>query len=273
MVYYPTAKINIGLYVRNKRTDGYHNIQTLFFPLKLCDILEFIPDKSGTMRSDQLIITGHMIPGKPSDNLMVKACEKLREISDLPFFKIHLHKVIPLGAGLGGGSSDGAAMLKGIQKYARPLPSASIIQDLALSLGSDCPFFLQPICSFAYDRGQDLKHADINLKDYWISIFYPGINVSTSMAYQKVKIGQAPFPIEDSLSQPVESWRKMVYNAFEPEVFKLHPEIGALKDSLYKAGAVYASMSGSGSSVFGIFRNKMSWTGSLAKAHIWTEQV
>ena len=273
MILYPTAKINIGLYVCNKRRDGYHDIETLFFPLKLCDILEFIPDNTGTMSYDQLMITGHRIPGTPADNLIVKACEKLRRISNLPFFKIHLHKTIPLGAGLGGGSSDGAAMLNGIQKYARPLPSASIIQDLALSIGSDCPFFLKPTCSFAYGRGEELKQADINIRNYWISIFYPGIHVSTSMAYQKVKIEQASFPIEDSLSQPVESWRKIVFNAFEPEVFKLYPEIEALKNSLYKAGAVYASMSGSGSSVFGIFRNKMSWMGSLAKTHIWTEQI
>ncbi len=273
MILYPAAKINIGLYVTNKRTDGYHDICSLFFPLKLSDILEFIPDQGGMLNSDHLDISGFDIPGDRSENLIIKACNELRKTSDLPFFKIHLHKIIPLGAGLGGGSSDGAGILNGIQHFARPLPSFNTVREIALSLGSDCPFFLHPVSSLAYGRGENLKQMELNLKGYWISIFYPGIHVSTSEAYKKVKIAQPSLPLEHSLRMPVENWREIIHNTFEPLVFNLHPEIADIKKGLYNAGAVFASMSGSGSSVFGIFKEKKNWTGSLGKAHVWTEQV
>lgn len=273
MLIYPPAKINIGLYVTEKRTDGYHNISTFFFPLKLYDILEFIPDNTDNLNIDQIRISGQSIPGNSSDNLIIKACEKLRRTHDLPYFKIHLHKNIPIGAGLGGGSSDGASMLKGIQNYAHPKPSISKINDIALSLGSDCRFFLNPVSSFAKSRGEDLKKFEIKLNGFWISIFNPRIHISTKEAYQKVGIGAPEIPLERALSHPLEHWKKLVCNVFEPTIFKLHPEISDLKESLYKSGAVYASMSGSGSSVFGIFKKKINWSGSLGKAHIWTEYI
>jgi len=273
MLLYPSSKINIGLYVSDKRKDGYHNICSLFFPLKLCDILEFIPIYEAGLHEDELSVSGIRIPGEASDNLVLKACSEMRKIDELPFFKVHLHKSIPLGAGLGGGSSDGAAMLKGIQEYSSLSLSGDELKDLALSLGSDCPFFLNPISSLAHGRGEILKPMDIGLEGYWISIFNAGIHVSTAMAYQKVKIGEPSVPLDYALNLPVEDWRGTIENVFEAVVFDLHPEVRQIKDTLYKAGAVYASMSGSGSSVFGIFREQKEWSGSMLKYHIWTQRI
>ena len=273
MVLYPRAKINIGLYVTEKRKDGYHNIRSMFYPLKFCDILEFVPRKDEGAGQDELTITGMDIPGDPSENLILKACNEMRKISELPFFRIHLHKIIPTGAGLGGGSSDGSAMLNAIQKYSNPKPSGDQLRELALTLGSDCPFFLNPVSSFAYGRGEVLKSSEVSLEGYWISVFNPGIHVATAEAYQEVELGKPEIPIECSLNQPVETWRDTVKNVFEPIVFKLHPEIRTIKDELYKGGALYASMTGSGSSVFGIFKEQRAWAGLLGKYHIWTGQI
>ena len=273
MVLYPSAKINIGLYVCDKRKDGYHNICSLFYPLKLSDILEFIPIFEAGQQSDELTTSGIDIPGEPSENLVLKACSEMRKTGEIPFFKVHLHKIIPLGAGLGGGSSDGAAMLRGTREYLKRELSVNELMELALSLGSDCPFFLSPVSSLARGRGEILQPKKIDLEGYWISVFNPGIHVSTAMAYQKVKIGEPPVPLEYALEQPVESWKDSVENVFEPVVFDLHPEVGHIKNSLYAAGAVFASMSGSGSSVFGIFRERIELAGSLLKYHIWTEQI
>jgi len=273
MVLYPKAKINIGLFVTEKRKDGYHNICSLFLPLKLFDILEFVPmDKDGPGQ-DELTITGIDVPGDPSENLILKACNEMRKISELPFFRIHLHKIIPIGAGLGGGSSDGSKMLNAIQKYSNPKPSGDQLLKIALALGSDCPFFINPVSSFAYGRGEVLEPAEVGLDGYWISVFNPGIHVATAEAYQKVELGKPAVPLEYSLNQDIENWRDTVKNVFEPEVFKLHPEIRTIKDELYRGGALYASMTGSGSSVFGIFKEQRAWSGFLGKYHIWTGQV
>lgn len=273
MIIYPTAKINIGLYVNSKRDDGYHNISSFFLPISLSDIIEIIPDDNYKLGKDTLNTTGITIPSTKTDNLIIQACKELRQFDELPFFNIHLHKIIPIGAGLGGGSSDGAFVLKAANKFLNaPLP-AHRIKDIALLLGSDCPFFLNPVGQIASSRGEILKEVAINLEDYWISIFNPGIHISTRKAYELVEIGNPEIPLEKALNQPVEQWRNTVFNVFEKPVFNLHPEIESLKNKLYEKGAVFASMSGSGSSVFGLFHKKPEWTGSLKKHHIWTENL
>ena len=272
MVLYPTAKINIGLYVTEKRADGYHDISSLFYPLNLSDILEFAPQDEG-VGWDTLELSGLLIPGNREDNLIIKACKQYRNRYDLPFFKIHLHKLIPLGAGLGGGSSDGSFMLKGLNSYLGNITYSQEIRDLALVLGSDCPFFIDNKCSFAYGRGEILKESSLSLDTYWISIFNPGIHVSTSGVYKQVAIGHPAIPLEESLKLPVEKWRDNVENVFELPVFKMHPQVAVLKDQLYEIGAVFASMSGSGSSVFGIFNNKPEIPEQLLDYHVWTEEL
>lgn len=273
MVIYPPGKINIGLYVSNKRSDGYHDITSLFWPLRLCDILEFIPISDGAALVDELSLSGLDVPGRLSDNLIIKACNLIREKYSLPFFRIHLHKIIPAGAGLGGGSSDCAAFIGGIKKYTNPILTDAATAEIALSLGSDCPFFLNPSPAFAYGRGEILKPADISLSGYWLSIFNPGIHVSTAEAYKHAEIGLPGLSLEEAANLPVVEWKYNIRNVFEKPVFKMYPEIRILKEELYHEGAVYASMSGSGSSVYGIFRNKPSWNGMMEKAHIWTEQI
>ena len=273
MLLFPQAKINIGLYVTGKRDDGYHNISSLFFPLRLRDIIEIIPCDDKHITADKLSITGLPVPGSLSDNLILKACRYMRETNNLPFFKIHLHKIITIGAGLGGGSSNGASVLLALNQFCNPLNKPDKIKDIALSLGSDCPFFLNPTSQLAFGRGEELTEFQINLKDYWISIFNSGIHVSTKNAYEMVEIKTPEIPLSEALKMPIPGWKNTVENTFEKSVFKLHPEISALKQSLYKAGAVFAAMSGSGSSVYGIFKNKQEWSGPLKKAHLWTELI
>lgn len=272
MILYPPAKINIGLYVTSKREDGYHNISSYFHPISLCDIIEIVPDESIDAKKDSLKVSGLSIRGDINDNLILKAIRLLRQIEELPFLKIHLHKIIPMGAGLGGGSSDGAFTLKSAKQLLNSPISLESIKDIALSLGSDCPFFLNPIGQIASSRGEILKEFNTNLAGYWISIFNPGIHVSTKMAFELVDIGHPEIPLESALNQAIETWRSSIHNVFEKPVFNLYPDIQALKLKLYDRGAVFASMSGSGSSVFGIFKNKPTWTGSLNKHHIWTEE-
>jgi len=273
MIIYPPSKINIGLYVTGKRDDGYHNIYSVFYPLKLCDILEFLQFDEGHGASDQLELSGMGIPGDKSGNLLLKACRAVREKSGLPFLKLHLHKQIPVGAGLGGGSSDAASLLKELGQIASPRLDPESLRGMALQLGSDCPFFLDPETSVAVGRGEELKRIEIDLQGYWLSIFNPGIHVSTAEAYGLVEIGEPDYSIEEVLKEPPVVWENRIDNVFEEPVFRMFPRIREIKEELYKSGAAYASMSGSGSSVFGIFDKKARFSGRLGKYHIWTEEL
>ena len=274
MVIYPPSKINIGLYVTGKRDDGYHDIYSLFYPLKLCDILEFIPDRNNNPPEiDYLEITGLEIPGRQEDNFLLKVCRLIRRKASLPGIKMHLHKKIPVGAGLGGGSSDAAGLLQVLGNFTRPPLNDSDLRDMALQLGSDCPFFLKPVPSLAKGRGEVLSDSNADLRGYWLSIFNPGIHISTQDAYKKVEIGQPEYDLDEVLREKPEFWQGKVKNVFEDTVFKTFPAVRELKKELYKSGAVYASMTGSGSSVFGIFRSQPDWHGQLSSAHIWTERL
>ncbi len=272
MVVFPKAKVNIGLRILEKRPDGFHNIETFFYPVPLSDALEFVVRKDGR-QSDSLKITGVMTDNDPENNLVIKAVKVMRESFSIPYLKIHLHKNIPVGAGLGGGSSDAAGMLKALNRYFGFNLTSEELHSFAGRLGSDAPFFIEATPSFAEGVGNILSEFPIDLTSYHIVLLNPGINISTIEAYS----GCVPCPTGLSLRQmltlPVEEWRGRVVNDFELSIFMTHPLIGQIKMALYEAGALYASMSGSGSTVYAIFREKKDLPESLTKFIIYEGQA
>jgi len=255
MITFPKAKINLGLRVTGKRVDGYHDIETVFYPVGLSDALEFVI-LTGSETEDVLITSGINIGVRQEDNLVIKAVKKLRETYPLPFLKIHLHKAIPSGAGLGGGSSDAAYLIRGINKCLNLSVSETKLKSIALELGSDCPFFINPVPSVATGRGEILKQAGAFLEGYHIVLVNPGISISTRDAYLNTPVSEPGTKLLEMVSHPVVEWKKLVINDFESYAFKLYPQISELKKALYRIGAVYSSMSGSGSTVYGIFPGK-----------------
>lgn len=256
MIMFPNAKVNLGLYITQKRNDGFHNIETLFLPVpKLCDILEILPQ---TNQSKAVVFTqtGIEVDADIDDNLCVKAYALLSKYADLPKVAMHLHKQIPLGAGLGGGSANGAFALKMLNEMASQGVDQNTLADIALELGSDCPFFLTNYPSFASGRGERLQEVNINLKGFYILLANPGIHVNTGKAYGLSTPKPALFNLRHIGQLPMEQWKESVYNDFEKVVFPLHPEIADLKEKFYQMGATYASMSGSGSTVFGFFSKR-----------------
>jgi 4-diphosphocytidyl-2-C-methyl-D-erythritol kinase len=253
MVVFPKAKINIGLRIVEKRPDGFHNIETFFYPVELADALEFVVRKDSRI-NDSLRVTGVMDGTDPDTNLVIKAVKLMRSSFDFPGIRIHLHKAIPVGAGLGGGSSDAAGMLKALNRYFGFGLNSEELRSFAQKLGSDAPFFVDATPSFAEGVGNILSEFPLDLSHYHILLFNPGLSLSTAEAYA----GCVPNPAGPSLRQllnlPVEEWRGRVINDFELKIFRNYPRVAELKMALYDAGAVYASMSGSGSVVYGIFR-------------------
>ncbi len=269
MVVFPKAKINIGLRIMEKRPDGYHNIETFFYPVDLADALEFVVRKDNR-RSDSLKVTGLMKESDPENNLVMKAVKIMRQSFDFPGIRIHLHKSIPVGAGLGGGSSDAAGMLKALNRYFGFGLNSEELRSFAGLVGSDAPFFIDSTPSFAEGVGNILSEFPLNLSRYRIVILYPGTNISTAEAYA----GCVPCPTGLSLRQllklPVHEWRGRVVNDFELNIFRSYPGVGRLKVALYEAGALYASMSGSGSAVYGIFDGEPELPGELENYRLTT---
>lgn len=273
MVVFPPSKINIGLYVTDKRDDGYHNIQTLYYPLGLTDILEVVPDRDRQAGSIEITLSGLKIEGPPETNLVVKAYRLLQERSGLPGVQAFLHKCIPAGAGLGGGSSDGASMLLLLNKLFDLDLSYCDLFGLAIQLGSDCPYFLDPVPSFARGRGEELKPAGLSLKGLHLYLYHPGTGISTVSAYKHVEVGEPAQPVETIEQLPVGLWKKAVTNAFEPYAFDQQPIIRLIKAALYRSGAIYASMTGSGSAVYGLFEQEMEIPDEIAGYFIWKEKL
>lgn len=247
MLLFPNAKINIGLQLLAKRTDGYHELETIFYPINWSDVLELLP-------ADELSFTssGLSIPG--DGNLCLDAYHLLKSDFDIPAVHIHLHKVIPIGAGLGGGSSDAAFTLKGLNELFSLGLTTERLKSYALKLGADCPFFIENKPMLAKGIGELLSPIDLDLSGYYILVQNPGVHVSTAAAYARVTPAIPEYPLRSLIKEPLESWK--VKNDFEDSVFQQFPVIKEMKDSLYDAGAVYAAMSGSGSSVFGLFKEK-----------------
>ena len=250
MICFPNAKINLGLNVISKRTDGYHNIETVFYPVRLYDALEIVPAATEAMRFSQ---TGIPVTGEPETNLVLKAYRLLQKDYILPEIDIYLQKNIPFGAGLGGGSADAAFMLKLLNDFADLHLSDKQLEEYASQLGADCAFFIQNQPVFAEGIGMIFTPVSVPLFGYYITIVKPKIHISTREAYAQVTPQSPKESIRDIITCPVETWKDRLVNDFEPSVFARFPEIGAIKQTLYEKGAVYASMSGSGSSVFGIF--------------------
>jgi 4-diphosphocytidyl-2-C-methyl-D-erythritol kinase len=249
MVTFPNAKINLGLHVAERRTDGYHNLETLFYPVRLTDALEILPSGEFSFNS-----SGIGLDGDIENNLVVKAYRLLKKDFQLPAVKIFLHKVIPTGAGLGGGSSDAAFTLIMTNSIFNLGLSQHQLENYAGILGADCPFFIGNIPSLASGKGDQLMPLKIDLSLFHLVIVKPPVSVNTALAYQGITPKYPEYPLYNIINQAVESWRNSLYNDFENIVFKQFPQIAAIKDTLYDLGAQYASMSGSGSAVFGLFR-------------------
>ncbi len=248
MLIFPNAKINIGLNVLNRRDDGYHNLETIFYPVNIKDALEIVEADELSFES-----SGLEIPGRVEDNLCIKGYHLLKKDFDVPPVKIHLHKHIPIGAGLGGGSADAAFFIRLInQNFNLGMTDEQMI-GYARKLGADCAFFIKNKPVFAFEIGDEFEPVRLDLSKYQVVLVMPPVHVSTAEAYRGVK----PAPVKDSLMdliyEPIADWKKYIKNDFEASVFKDHPEIRGVKAALYEAGALYASMSGSGASVFGIF--------------------
>ncbi len=260
MILYPNAKINIGLNVVEKRADGYHNLETVFYPINLLDALEITTDEHQA-DSVKLKVSGEAIAGRPSDNLVMKACNLMRSMfpEKIERLSVHLHKHIPTGAGLGGGSSDAAFTIKALNEKFSLGMSVDQMEQLSAQLGADCPFFIKNQPVFAEGIGDIFTDIDIVLKGKTLVLVKPDISVSTADAYSLVSPHKPQQSLRESLRLPVEEWKNHVVNDFESSVFKKFPEIAAIKDRLYDLEALYASMSGSGSAVYGIFNQPVQY--------------
>ena len=256
MIVFPNAKINIGLNIIERRPDGYHNLETIFYPLMIKDALEAVEGSELSFQS-----SGIRIPGNEQHNLCLKAYNLLKADFELPPLSIHLHKHIPIGAGLGGGSADAAFFIKLVNEIYQLDLSNEAMMNYARQLGADCAFFITNRPVFAYDKGDHFEVIDLDLSMYRLVLVMPPVHVSTAQAYGGIK----PTPVEKSLKElakkPVTEWRQTIKNDFEHHIFDAFPVIGEVKDHLYKSGALYASMSGSGASVFGIFNDTPSIDG------------
>lgn len=267
MVTFPHSKINIGLNVISKRADGYHNIESCFYPIGWKDALEILPSTELKFNS-----SGLKIPGTPSSNLCLKAYHLLQNEFGLSPIQIHLHKVIPMGAGLGGGSSDAAFTLKILNEiFKLQIDKKSLIK-YAAQLGSDCAFFIQEKAVLAKERGDVFEPIHLSLKGYFLVTVNPGLHVDTAQTYSSLTPKKPGAALKELLKGPVIEWKRNIKNDFEEPVFKKFPEVKALKNKLYDLGADYASMTGSGSSVYGFFSKKPTLTGNFpAHYQVWEQ--
>jgi 4-diphosphocytidyl-2-C-methyl-D-erythritol kinase len=267
MVIFPNSKINLGLNVVEKRGDDYHDIETVFFPVHLTDALEVIEKEK-----NEFSTSGLSIEGEPEKNLCIKAYNLLKkDFTQLPAVQMHLHKAIPMGAGLGGGSADGAFTLKLLNKKFELDLSEKQLINYSLQLGSDCPFFILNKPCFATGRGEILEQTELDLSEFKILIVHPAIHISTAWAFANIKSLKPAKSIKQIIQQPISTWKDELINDFENPVFKKAPEIKKIKDALYDAGALYASMSGSGSAVYGIFNSKEVFSFSFPKSYFVKE--
>jgi 4-diphosphocytidyl-2-C-methyl-D-erythritol kinase len=260
LVVFPNCKINIGLRIGQKRADGFHNLETVFIPIPLSDILEILPATNKPEKQITYSQSGNNIDGAEADNICIKAYHLLKtDFPQMPAIQMHLHKAIPTGAGLGGGSADGAFTLCLLNELFKLNLSTDQLISYALLLGSDCPFFIINKPCFATGRGEFLTPVSINLTGYTIIIINPGIHINTGWAfsqlnrYRNTLETQVMTNIHDAIQQPIANWKTHLTNDFELPAFKQYPELKTIKEVLYNNGAVYAAMSGSGSTMYGIF--------------------
>jgi 4-diphosphocytidyl-2-C-methyl-D-erythritol kinase len=256
VIVFPNCKINLGLHILQKREDGFHDLETVFYPIPLQDGLEIIQNPTPTT-DVEFSISGNKIDGDLSDNICIKAYHLLKtDFRELPAVKMHLHKTIPSGAGLGGGSADGAFTLLLLnKKFNLGLSEAQLI-GYALQLGSDCPFFIKNKPCIAKGRGEKMQEVEISLSAYKIILINPGIHISTVWAFSQIKPYSERRSLIEIIQLSVSEWKEHLTNDFEEVAMKEYPELKNLKENLYSAGAVYAAMSGSGSTFYGIFHKE-----------------
>lgn len=248
MIAFPNAKINLGLRVTEKRQDGFHNIETIFVPIGLRDIIEVIPSSTTTMS-----FSGLVVDSSPEDNLCMRAYRLFKDEVGCGNVSIHLHKVIPFGAGLGGGSSDAAFMLRILANLFSPEISTRRLKEMAGKLGSDCTFFVDNRPSIAYGKGEILQPVSLALKGKYLVLVNPKLHVGTKEAYAGITPKKPETSLLELINEPINKWQNLIFNDFEESVFRMHPAIENLKNKLIDLEAFYASMSGSGSTVFGLF--------------------
>jgi 4-diphosphocytidyl-2-C-methyl-D-erythritol kinase len=266
MIIFPIAKINLGLNVVERRPDGYHNLETVFFPVHLKDALEVqVMDEAFPSAHDcDLKVTNIDIEGDEQSNLVVKAYNLLKcDFPQIPRVHAHLYKAIPTQAGMGGGSSDCAAMLLLLNEMCGLGLSRQQLIGYAAKLGADCPIFVLNSPAYAEGIGERLQPIELSLKGYYLVVVRPNIPVPTKEAFSRIVPHKPAKNCLDVVRQPIETWREELVNDFEESVFALHPEIGAVKQQLYEMGAIYAAMSGSGSALFGIFKEKPTLGGNF----------
>lgn len=265
MICFPGVKINIGLSVLNKRCDGYHNIKSIFYPVTAySDCIEIIKaDSFKFMKS------GVPISGNDKDNLCYKAYEILKKDLYLPDVSIRLLKRIPSGAGLGGGSSNASSTLKLLNELFEMNLSDSALINYAANLGSDCPFFILNQPAYITGKGNIIEPIKLDLKGYYLTIINPGFSISTRQAYENIILSYKKVDLKSAIQQPVNKWKDLIVNEFEKFAFANHPGLSEIKKSLYNSGALYSSMTGSGSSVYAISDFLLNLPSPLKKYNFW----
>lgn len=266
MIVFPQCKINLGLQILEKREDGFHNIETIFYPINWRDVVEIIPSTT----TGRFSSSGIKVDGNETSNLCLKAYHLLKK--DFPLLlecNIHLHKNIPIGAGLGGGSSDASAVLSLLNSMFNLGISLSQLETYAAILGSDCPFFIHSTPMLAKGKGEILSPINLALSHYSILLINPGIHINTGWAFSQLNLkNKKTDSLEDIINQPIDTWQKALMNDFELPIFESYPAIKEIKQQLIDAGALYAAMSGSGSSVFGIFEKKIELKEKLPSSYV-----
>lgn len=261
-IQFSNAKINLGLHITKRRSDGFHDLESIFLPVKCSDVIEIRESKQTNFYS-----YGRPIPGDSKENLCIKAYELLQKDFDIPPVEIHLLKNLPIGAGMGGGSSNASFTLKALNELFGLEISNEKLRGYAGQLGSDCPFFIENKPIYAKGTGDIFTEIDLSLSGYHFLLVYPNLHVNTGRAFQQMIPYQPLVALKETIQIPIEHWKDNVVNDFERPIFKAHPELAQIKAKMYEKGAIYASMSGSGSTVFGIFAQPISDLGTFGKNH------
>jgi len=272
MVVFPNAKINLGLNVIERRNDGYHNILSVFYPIKLCDGLEFVENIK--TRGDEMHFSGLAVPGNSNENLCIRALRLMRSVGSIPPLTIYLHKNIPMGAGLGGGSADGSFFLMALNSHFNVGLTTDQLKGMALKLGSDCPFFIENTPRAVSGIGEKMISIRPILKGKTIVVVFSDIHISTASAYREMELNHPEIsPAELVLNMELQDWKAGLNNDFERFAFREYPELKETKENLYKCGAAYASMTGSGSAIYGIFEKTPIDLSLFSKGAYWVGKL
>jgi 4-diphosphocytidyl-2-C-methyl-D-erythritol kinase len=268
MVVFPNCKINIGLNIIKRRTDGFHNIETIFYPVPWTDILEMIPSNQ-----EEFTFEGNKIDCPLEDNLCYRAYQLLKNDFNIPPINLYLYKIIPAGAGLGGGSSDAAFTLTTLNQLFSLNIKEDALMHYASMLGSDCAFFLRNKPAYATGKGNIFKNAEVNLDGYYLLIVKPQIHITTAHAYKMISPEISKSSLNNAISLPIMDWKTNIKNDFEAPLFNIYPQLQLIKQKLYELGAVYAAMSGSGSAIYGLLAEKVDFNKEFPDSICWMNKL